>query len=573
MIETLGYRAVSAVMPVLGRVTQAPAEASDDIEFGLLAIGLFGGLAIFLLGMDRMTESLKVVAGDRLRGILERLTSNRFIGLATGAGITAVIQSSSVTTVLVVGFITSGLMTLQQSLGVIMGANIGTTITAQIVSFNVTQYALLLVAVGFGVSFFSKRQNRVAQGAVVMGLGLIFFGMVVMGDAMSPLRTYQPFIDAMAAMERPIVGIAAAAAFTALVQSSSATTGVVIVLATQGLITPEAGIALVLGANVGTSATALLAAIGKPREAARAAVAHTFFNVAGVLVWVFFIDQLASIVSALGGGTAREIANAHTIFNVINALLFIGFTSQIAGLVERLVPDRPAAEEARIKVKYLDKSLLSTPSLALDRARLELLRMADRVRAMLADILPAILDGTRDDLVAIERADDEVDALHGYIVRYLGHIGQTRMSEASSLEMVNLMEATNNLEAIGDLIETNLVQLGFTRIEEGLVVSDATRLVLGEYLATVQEALDFAMVALSQKNESAARQVDAMKKEVKSLERAASLHEADRLMADAPNRVATYRLEVDILATLKRVFYFSRRIARLAIPEGERTSL
>ena len=538
-----------------------------------LIFGLLGGLALFLYGMGQMADSLKIVAGDRMKSILARLTRNRVAGVLTGAFVTAVIQSSSVTTVLVVGFITSGLMTLQQSLGVIMGANIGTTITAQIVSFNVTQYALLLVAVGFGVSFFSKRQNRVAQGAVVMGLGLIFFGMVVMGDAMSPLRTYQPFIDAMAAMERPIVGIAAAAAFTALVQSSSATTGVVIVLATQGLITPEAGIALVLGANVGTSATALLAAIGKPREAARAAVAHTFFNVAGVLVWVFFIDQLASIVSALGGGTAREIANAHTIFNVINALLFIGFTSQIASLVERLVPDRPAAEEARIKVKYLDKSLLSTPSLALDRARLELLRMADRVRAMLADILPAILDGTRDDLVAIERADDEVDALHGYIVRYLGHIGQTRMSEASSLEMVNLMEATNNLEAIGDLIETNLVQLGFTRIEEGLVVSDATRLVLGEYLATVQEALDFAMVALSQKNESAARQVDAMKKEVKSLERAASLHEADRLMADAPNRVATYRLEVDILATLKRVFYFSRRIARLAIPEGERTSL
>ncbi len=573
MIETLGAQALSAVVLPFGARGSTIAQAADEIEFGLLAIGLFGGLAIFLLGMDRMTESLKVVAGDRLRSILQRLTSNRFAGLATGAGITAVIQSSSVTTVLVVGFITSGLMTLQQSLGVIMGANIGTTITAQIVSFNVTKYALLLVAAGFGVTFFSKRQNRIAQGAVVMGLGLIFFGMVVMGDAMSPLRTYQPFIDAMAAMERPLVGIAAAAAFTALIQSSSATTGVVIVLATQGLITPEAGIALVLGANVGTSATALLAAIGKPREAARAAVAHTFFNVAGVLIWVFFIEQLASVVSSLGGGTAREIANAHTIFNVINAALFIGFTAQIARLVERIVPDRPAAEEERIKVKYLDKGLLSTPSLALDRARLELLRMADRVRSMLADILPAILDGTRDDLVAIERADDEVDALHGHIVRYLGHIGQTRMSEGSSLEMVNLMEATNNLEAIGDLIETNLVQLGFTRIEEGLVISDATRMVLEEYTSTVQEALDFAMVALSQKNESAARQVDAMKKEVKSLERAASLHEADRLMADAPNRVATYRLEVDILANLKRVFYFSRRIARLAIPEGERSSL
>ena len=192
---------------------------------------------------------------------------------------------------------------------------------------------------------------------------------------------------------------------------------------------------------------------------------------------------------------------------------------------------------------------------------------------MLAEILPAILTGNRDDLVAIQRADDEVDELHGYIIRYLGHIGQNPMSETSAEELVNLMEATNNLEAIGDLIETNLVSLGFARIEESLVVSAPTRKVLREYLATVQEALDFAMVALTQKNESAAQQVEAMKKEVKSLERAASLHEAERLMVDAPNRVALYRFEVDVLANLKRIFYFSRRIARLAIPSEQRSSL
>ncbi len=555
------------------QATEAVAQASDEIAFGTLIIGLLGGLAIFLFGMDQMTDGLKVVAGERLRSILGRLTANRWAGMATGAGVTAVIQSSSVTTVLVVGFITSGLMTLEQSLGVIIGANIGTTVTAQIVSLNVTKYALLLVAAGFAMTFIARQKNRVAQGAVVMGLGLVFFGMVIMSDAMSPLRTYQPFINAMATMERPIVGIVAAGIFTALVQSSSATTGIVIVLASAGLVTPEAGIALILGANVGTSATALLAAIGKPREALRAAVAHTFFNVVGVLLWVFFIDELASFVGLIGGGTAREIANAHTTFNLINAGLFIGFTKQIAQAVERLVPDRSAAEEAKIKVKYLDKTLLDTPPLALDRVRLELLRMSDRVRVMLDEILPAILTGTRDDLVAIQRADDEVDELHGYIIRYLGHIGQNPMSEASAEELVNLMEATNNLEAIGDLIETNLVSLGFARIEESLTVSMPTRRVLREYLTTVQEALDFAMVALTQKNESAAHQVEAMNKEVKSLERSASLHEAERLMVDAPNRVALYRFEVDVLANLKRIFYFSRRIARLSVPASERSSL
>ena len=206
-----------------------------------------------------MTESLRVVAGDRLRGILLRLTSNRFVGMLTGAGITAVIQSSSVTTVLVVGFISSGLMSFQQSLGVIIGANIGTTVTAQIIAFKVTTYALYAVAGGFAVTFLSKRGDRQAQGAVVLGLGLIFFGMSLMGDAMSPLRSSDTFIDLMASLENPFLGVAVGAGFTAIVQSSSATTGIVIVLAQQGLISLETGIALIMGANVGTAITALMA--------------------------------------------------------------------------------------------------------------------------------------------------------------------------------------------------------------------------------------------------------------------------------------------------------------------------
>ena len=274
-----------------------------EVDLVLLLIGLFGGLAIFLLGMERMTEALKLVAGDRMRDILGKLTANRFMGMVTGAGVTAVIQSSSVTTVLVVGFISSGLMTFTQSIGVIIGANIGTTITAQIIAFKVTTYALLGVAVGFGMTFFSKRPDRQAQGTALMGLGLVFFGMSLMGEAMEPLRSSETFIDAMTRLESPLFGIAVGAAFTGLIQSSSATTGIVIVLAQQGLITLETGIALILGANIGTSITALLAALGKPRDAMRAAVAHTLFNVGGVVIWIPFIGIMASAVSSVGGGT------------------------------------------------------------------------------------------------------------------------------------------------------------------------------------------------------------------------------------------------------------------------------
>jgi phosphate:Na+ symporter len=547
--------------------------SAEDINLFLLVVGLLGGLAIFLLGMERMTESLKLVAGDRLRALLLKLTSSRFAGLATGAGITAVIQSSSVTTVLVVGFITSGLMTFEQSIGVILGANIGTTITAQIIAFKVTTYALLAVAVGFGLSFFSKSGARKAQGDALLGLGLVFFGMTIMGDAMEPLRSSEAFIDAMSRLENPFVGAAIGALFTALVQSSSATTGIVIVLAQQGLINIDSGIALILGANVGTSVTALLAAIGKPREALRASMAHTIFNVGGVLLWLPLVGVLASMVSSVGGGTAREIANAHSVFNVVNALLVIGFAPQFARFIERLVKDRPDEIEEAIRAKYLDRELIRTPALALDRARLELLRMADRVREMMAQILPAILGGDRWKLLEIQSLDDEVDALHGHIIGYLGLISETRLSEESTQELLDLMGATNDLESIGDLIETNMVNLGMTRIEEGLSVSESTREMLTELHAAVSESLDLSMMALAQKNIDAARRVGNMKTQIKSMERAAAVHEASRLMADAPDRIAHYRLEVDVIANLKRIYYFAKRIARVSVPDDEKAAM
>jgi phosphate:Na+ symporter len=512
-----------------------------------------------------------VVAGDRLRNILDKLTANRFTGLLTGAGITAVVQSSSVTTVLVVGFISAGLMTFVQSIPVILGSNIGTTITAQIIAFNVTRWALVLVGVGFVVSVATKRARHRAWGSAIMGLGLVFFGMVVMGEAMEPLRTYDVFIDLMAALENPFLGIFVGAIFTALVQSSSATTGVVIVLAGQGLITLDAGIALILGANVGTSVTALLAAIGKPRDAQRAAVAHLLFNVVGVLIWLPFIDVLASLVEQVGGGTPREIANAHTVFNVANALIFLPFVSQFAALVIRLVPDKP--DKGAMQAKYIDDGLVSTPELALSKARMEMLRMASRVRGMLGDVLPATLDGDLDDLDEVESMDDEVDALHGLILQYLGRISQSRLSESSSDEMMDLMEATNALEAIGDIIETNVVTLGRQRLEAGIEVSDATREVIGTLHKSVYDAFDLALVAVTQKDQAAARQVASMKSTIRDLERDAVLHQAERLVADEPSRVENYRLEIDLIANLKRIYYFTRRIARVAVPEEEQATL
>jgi len=558
--------APSLILARIADAALAASQATEDVDWVQLVVALIGGLAIFLLGMERMTESLRRVVGDRAKRILEGLTAHRLTGLLTGAGITAVIQSSSVTTVLLVGFISAGLMNLVQAIPVILGSNIGTTITAQIIAFNVTKWALVLVAVGFLVSSIANRVSRKAKGTAVMGLGLVFFGMAIMGDAMSPLRTYEPFIEMMQTLDNPFLGIIAGAAITALVQSSSATTGIVIVLATQGLISPLAGIAIVLGANVGTSVTALLAAIGKPREAQRAAVAHLLFNTLGVLIWLPFVGALTSWVEVIGGGAPREIANAHTIFNVVNALIFLPFIRPFAALVTKLVSD---GDPEGAQAVYLDATLIRTPSLALARARMEILRMAHRVEDMVSTSITAALDGGIDELSDLEEKDEEVDDLHGILLEYLGLIGQEGLTEASSAELINMFEVTNSLETIGDIVETNIVALGYGRLESSIEVSPATRKLLMDYHAAVSEAFGFALIAVTQKDATAARTASRMKSRIKALERAALDNQSIRLVVNEPNRVATYRFEMDLIANLKRIYYFVKKIARASIPVEE----
>jgi phosphate:Na+ symporter len=272
------------------------AAAPSQLDIFTMGMGLVGGLALFLFGMEQLADALKARAGDSLKDVLARLTTNRVTGALTGAFVTACVQSSSVTTVLVVGFITANIMSLSQSVSVIFGANIGSTVTAQIIAFKVTKYALLLVAVGFAASFLGKREEIKQYGFMCMGMGMIFLGMGMMSSAMHPLRTYGPFLELMTQMESPLLAITVAAAFTGLIQSSAATTGIVIVMAGQGLISLPAGIALAFGANIGTCITAILASIGKPREAVRASMVHILFNIIGVLLWVGLIDQLGRIV-------------------------------------------------------------------------------------------------------------------------------------------------------------------------------------------------------------------------------------------------------------------------------------
>ena len=557
-------------VPALAAVDSLPTETVMQ-----MVVQLVGGLALFLFGIDQMTNGLKSVAGERMRTVLARLTSNRFMGAMTGAFVTSVIQSSSVTTVLVVGFTTAGLMSFAQSIGVIMGANIGTTITAQIVAFKVTKAALLMVAIGFSFLFFGKKKPLRHQGEIIMGLG-----MSIMSDAMAPLRSFQPFLDLMVAMGNPFIGILVAAAFTALIQSSSATTAIVIVMAGQGFITLPAGIALAFGANIGTCVTAMLAAIGKPREALRAAVTHVLFNVAGVLVWLAFIDQLANLVTSfspthagltgaqrLAAEAPRQIANAHTIFNVANTFIFIWFTTIIARLVEWMIPDKPLDEDRVIAARYLDPDLLSTPSLALDLVRREIRHMGEQVNEMLGEIMPAILHGSVSTLNDIQKIDERVDILHAEIVIYLGRISGLELTDKHTAELMGLMDAVNDLENIGDVIEMNLVELGRRRIGKGIAVSQPTQVVLSDFHQVVTDAVGAAIEAVSEDSYDAAESVMSMKKEIMRIANSAATHEAQRLVANEPHRIEAYTIEMDITEKLQRIFYFARRMARTVQPD------
>ena len=555
----------------------------NSLHVFTMIIGLFGGLALFLYGMEKMADALKAVAGERLKSVLAKLTTNRVTGALTGAFVTAIIQSSSVTTVLVVGFITAEVMSFSQAVGVIFGTNIGTTITAQIIAFKVTKYALLLISVGFGMLFIGNKERMKQYGAMVMGLGLIFFGMGVMSNAMKPLQSYQPFLDLMAHMDNPILGILTAACFTGLVQSSSATTGIVIVMASQGFITLTAGIALIFGANVGTCITALLASIGKPREAIRAGVVHILFNIIGVVIWLGFINQLAQMViwlspvaqgvsgvEKLAAETPRQIANAHTIFNIANAIIFLPFAKLIARQAEWLVPDKPAVEaelEAAptLTTQYLNPELLAMPALAIEQARRAILLMAEVVQGMLADIMPAFMANNMRIIKDVSQREDQVDYLQRQTTSYLTQIAHGDLSLQESELTVQLLHVATDLEHIGDVIAENLVELLVKKAEGDIEFSEEGREELIAYHRRILESYGQAIEAFENDDAALAQAVTEMKPELNRLEYVYRQTHYERLSRELKPSINSSKIHLDLVDSLRRINSYAESIARTVV--------
>ena len=558
------------------------AEAADagSIDTFKLVMTLFGGLSLFLFGIDQMSDGLRSVAGNRMATLLGTMTRNRFIGAITGAFVTALLNSSSVTTVLVVGFTTAGIMTLQQSIGVIMGANIGSTMTAQIVAFNVTQYAMIPITIGFGMIFFGKNEGTKHSGAMLFGLGLLFGGMGIMSEAMYPLRSFPPFLELMSHMERPLLGILVGAGFTALVQSSAATTGIAIVMAAEGLMSLPAGIALALGANIGTCATALLAALGKPTAAKRAAAAHVLFNVLGVLIWLPFIAVLAQLATMaspshpelvgaarMAEEVPRQIANAHTIFNVANTVVFIFFTGMFARIVEKLVPERIEVTKEIIAPQFLDETLLQTPPLAMQAAAFEGHRLSELASKMVHDVGPAIQSRDPKQLDELENLDDQVDVLKQKIMHYLGEIYRQELTTDESKRLLRMMRGVDEIQRISARVRSDLIPVGRTLIETGLEVSETTKHTMETLYDSVCKAVRLAVEAIDEKDEAKALEVIQMKSTVKGLIKDALEFQQERIAPTDPDLVTRFRLEDEVIDAMKHIYTLSKRLANLLLPE------
>ena len=555
--------------------------ASNSPDWLQIGLGLFGGLALFLSGLQLLSEGMKKAAGQTLTTVLGSLTTNRFMGAATGAFVTGVLNSSTVTTLLVVGFISSGMMTLAQSVGVIMGANIGSTVTAQLLAFNLSAYSLGPVAIGFFMLFSGKSDKVKYYGMMIMGIGLVFYGMGLMGDAMTPLRSYEPFVDILHSLERPAAGILAGAVFTAIVQSSAATVGIAIAMASEGLLGLPAGIALALGANIGTAVTTALMGIlsSKSTDAVRASVVHVVFNVVGVLVWLPFIWLLADIAVWIspseleleGADRAalevpRQIANANTFFNVINTVLFIGFTGLFASLAERIVPERAPRKGVIIEPKFLDDSALAVPSIALQQVRMELGRVGEITLGMLQDIRPAFEERDMKRLADIARRDDEVDILEVEILSYLGKIRQKSLTEEESITFQGLMTVTDNLENLADVIETDLVSLGHKAASMTSRSGEETRELLQEFYTTISTSVEMAVQAVRDNDQQAAESVLMMKGDLRELSERMLARKAQRLTAQDQDYLELVRMEMSFVDQMRRIYTLAKRIAKVVLP-------
>lgn len=423
-------------------------------------MGLLGGLALFLYGMQMMSTGLEAAAGNKMKSILEKLTANRFVGVLVGALITAVIQSSSATTVMVVGFVNSGMMTLNQAIWIIMGANIGTTITGQLIALDVGAIAPLIAFVGVAPIVFLKNDKIKHIGEIFAGLGVLFIGMDMMGEAMKPLADSEGFVSILTKFENPVLGIAAGAIFTALIQSSSASVGILQALAGSGVISLSSAAFVLFGQNIGTCITAFLASVGTSRNAKRTTVIHVMFNVFGTIVFTILclVTPLISMVEGWTPGNApAQIANLHTMFNIVTTILLLPFGTYLGKLAKAILKDKQGEtgdEELHTKylidIKHINMEKLGAAVVCEQGIKKELMRMTEMATENVKNAFDAFAEGNVDKLRHVEKVEEYVDYLNKEISKYITSAVSFETTKSGSQIFNSLYSTTSNVERISD---------------------------------------------------------------------------------------------------------------------------
>ena len=420
-------------------------------------LSLLGGLALFLFGMQTMSNGLEAAAGNKMKSILEKLTSNRIMGVFVGAVITAVIQSSSATTVMVVGFVNSGLMTLKQAVWIIMGANIGTTITGQLIALDIGAIAPLFAIIGVGAIMFSKSEKVHHISGIIAGLGILFIGMDMMGAAMEPLQESEAFLNLMTQFSNPLLGILVGAVFTAVIQSSSASVGILQALAATGMIPLESAVYVLFGQNIGTCITAVLASIGTKVNARRTTVIHLMFNIIGTTIFTIICmttPYVHLVESITPGDPVAQIANAHTIFNIVTTLILLPFGNYMARAAERILPDSKKEDDEDLRLKYIrpfDSSYsVGNSAIAVTQVKDEVNRMLDMVSKNIGDAFDTLIKYDEKSRQKVEEREEYIDYLNKGISEYIVSLMSGEMNADDSRKINGYYAIISNLERIGD---------------------------------------------------------------------------------------------------------------------------
>ncbi|MFY9858573.1 MAG: Na/Pi cotransporter family protein [Exiguobacterium chiriqhucha] len=529
----------------------------------------FGGLGIFLFGIKSMGDGLQKSAGNRLRDILDKYTSNPFLGVLAGIIVTVLIQSSSGTTVITVGLVSAGFMTLRQAIGVIMGANIGTTVTAFIIGFDVGAYALPIIAIGAILLFFFKKEKLQHLGQIFFGFGMLFYGLELMGSGMKPLRSSEYFIDLTQSMsDNPFLGVVVGTVFTVIVQSSSATIGILQELYAGGSIDLDAALPVLFGDNIGTTITAVLASIGASVAARRAAAAHVIFNIVGTTIFMIllipFTQYIYWITDILAIEDKMQIAFAHGTFNVVNTFIQFWFIGTIAWIVTKMVPGEDSIVDT--KAQHLDPIFIQqSPSIAVEQAKFEVIRMGDFAKLGLDEARNYMTTGDKKHAEKSAHIEEALNSLNSKITDYLVKLAAVDLTEQESQEHKTLMHAINDIERIGDHVE-NIIELIDYKTATRVTLSTGAQKELTEMYDLTRATLEKSLQTLASGDMVEARQVIEMEAKLDMLERQFRKNHVVRLNTGECDGQAGMFF-VDMLSNLERIGDHAMNITEITLED------